>query len=83
TGFQKAGFIGRILDYNLPANFTEQQSKILKGITKEKIDAMAAKWINVNKANILLVGDKAKILPDLQKMNYEIVELDVNGNVKK
>lgn len=83
TGFQKAGFIGRILDYNLPANFNEQQSKILKGITKEKIDAMAAKWINVNKANILLVGDKAKILPGLQKMNYEIVELEVNGNVKK
>jgi zinc protease len=44
---------------------------------------MAAKWINVNNANILLVGDKAKILPGLQKMNYEIVELDVNGNVKK
>jgi zinc protease len=83
TGFQKAGFIGRILDYNLPANFTEQQSKILKNITKEKIDALATKWINTGKANILLVGDKAKILPGLQKLTYEIVELDVNGNVKK
>jgi zinc protease len=29
-----------------------------------------------------LVGDKAKILPGLQKLGYEIVELDVDGNKK-
>ena len=29
---------------------------------------------------ILLVGDKASILPGLQKMGHEIVELDVNGD---
>lgn len=83
TGFQKAGFIGRILDFNLPANFTDQQTKILNNMTKQQIDQLAAKWIHTDKANILLVGDKAKILPGLQKMNYEIVELDVNGNMKK
>jgi zinc protease len=33
--------------------------------------------------NILLVGDKAKILPGLQKFGYEITELDVDGNLKK
>jgi zinc protease len=30
--------------------------------------------------NILLVGDKEKILPGLQKLGYEIIELDVDGN---
>jgi zinc protease len=29
---------------------------------------------------LLLVGDKAKVLPGLQKMGYEIVELDSDGN---
>ena len=38
TGFQKAGFISRILDYNLPANYIEQQNKILKNITKNTRD---------------------------------------------
>jgi zinc protease len=33
--------------------------------------------------NILVVGDKAKILPGLQKLGYEIVELDADGNVVK
>lgn len=83
TGFQKAGFIGRILEYNLPGNFTDEQAAILKNMTAAEINALAKKWLNLDKMNILLVGDKTKILPGLQKMGYEIVELDADGNVKK
>lgn len=79
TGFQKAGFIRNILDYNLPANYTEIQAKILKNMTKDQINSLAKKYIDVNKLNMLLVGDKAKILPGLQKLGYPIVELDVDG----
>lgn len=79
TGFQKAGFIGNILDHNLPADYVDQQNNIIKNITKEEIDALAKKWINADKMNILVVGDKARILPALQKLGYEIVELDADG----
>ena len=82
TGVQKAGFISRILDYNLPADFVQTQNRILQGITKKEFDALAKKWIKVDQMNILLVGDKAKILSGLQKFGYEIVELDVDGNRK-
>ena len=83
TGFQKAGFIGNILEYDLPADFVDQQNKILQGLTKQQVDAIAKKWINPEKMNILLVGDKAKILPALSKMGYEIIELDTDGNRKE
>ena len=79
TGFQKAGFIGNILEYNLPADYVDQQNTIVKNITKEEIDGLAKKWINTGKMNILVVGDKAKILPGLQKLGYEIIELDADG----
>lgn len=79
TGFQKAGFIGNILDNNLPADFVDQQNKIVAGMTKAEIDAIAKKWVNAGKMNILVVGDKAKILPGLQKLGYEIIELDADG----
>lgn len=79
TGAQKAGFISRILDYNLPADYVDQQNKILAGITKKEIDALAKKWIHPEKMNMLLVGDKAKILRGLQKLGYDIVELDNDG----
>ncbi len=80
TGFQKAGFISRILDYNLPADYVDQQTKILKEITKQEIDALAKKWINPEKMNILLVGDKQTILPGVQKLGYTITELNTDGD---
>jgi len=79
TGSQKAGFIGNILDNNLPADFVDQQNNIVKNITKADIDALSKKWVNADKMNILVVGDKAKILPGLEKLGYEIIELDVDG----
>lgn len=79
TGLQKAGFIGRILDYNLPANYVDQQNKILAKLTKAEIDAVAKKMLSPEKINILLVGDKAKIIDGVKKLGYEIVELDADG----
>ncbi|HEX2628697.1 MAG TPA: pitrilysin family protein, partial [Chitinophagaceae bacterium] len=80
TGFQKAGFIRRILDYNLPANYVDQQNKILAKITKAEIDAVAKKRLHPDNINILLVGDKAKILDGVKKLGYEVIELDADGN---
>jgi zinc protease len=82
TGFQKAGFIGRLQRYNLPADFVATQNKILKDITKAEIDALARKWIQVDKMDILLVGDKSKFMSALTKYGREVVELDVDGNIK-
>src|SRR5688572_19300100 len=82
TGFQKAGFIGQILEHNLPADYVDQQNKILANMTKAEIDALAKKWIETNKMNILLVGDKAKTEEGVKKLGYPIVELDADGKVK-
>ncbi len=79
TGFQKAGFIGRILDYNLPANYVDQQNKLLAKLTRQEINAVAKKMLSPDKMNILLVGDKAKILDGVKKLGYEIIELDADG----
>jgi zinc protease len=79
TGPQKAQFISRIVKYNLPPNYVETQMKILQGMKKKDIDALAKKYVHPDKLNMLLVGDKAKVLPGLQKMGYPIVELDAEG----
>jgi zinc protease len=82
TGFQKTSFIANILRYNLPGDFVDQQNKIVSTISKDELNTLASKWIDTSKLNILLVGDKANILPGLKRLGYEIVELDVNGNKK-
>ena len=80
TGSQKAAFLGRILQYDLPSDFVKQQSEILRTINKNEIDNIAKKYLDLNKINIVLVGDKKTVLPGLQKLGYDIVELDANGN---
>jgi zinc protease len=80
TGGQKAAFIRRILEYNLSPDFVAQQNKILKGMTAEQMRANASRFLQPEKINILLVGDKARILEGVKKLGYEIVELDTDGN---
>jgi zinc protease len=80
TGPQKAMFIRRILDYNLPANYPAMQTRILNGMSKSQMQASAQKYLHPEKINILLVGDKAKVLEGVKKLGYEVVELDSDGN---
>ncbi len=80
TPGQKAGFLGRILEYDLKKDFVAKQTQILNTITKKDIDALAAKYLPVDNMHIVVVGDKKKVMSELQKLNYEIVELDANGN---
>jgi zinc protease len=80
TGIQKAAFVGRMLKYNLPPDFVSQQTRILNSLKREDADAIIKKYIDLDKMNIVLVGDKEKILPGLQRLGYDIVQLDADGN---
>ena len=80
TGIQKAAFVRRIMEYNLPADYVNQQTKILNSFTVNDANALIKKYVDINRMNIVLVGDKDRILPGLRRLGYDIVELDVNGN---
>ncbi|RYZ22623.1 MAG: insulinase family protein, partial [Chitinophagaceae bacterium] len=79
TPAQKAQFISRVLEYNLPANYTVQQNKILSTVKKDELNKISKQRIQPEKLNILLVGDKAKVLDKVKKLGYEVVELDADG----
>jgi zinc protease len=79
---QKSGFVSRLLEYNLEGDYIGKQNQVLNTIGKKDIDALAKKWLQTANMNILLVGDKEKILPGLQKFGLEIIELDADGNRK-
>ncbi|MGV3504644.1 MAG: M16 family metallopeptidase [Adhaeribacter sp.] len=83
TSFQKANFLNNILRYNLDANYVQKQNEILQQITREEVQALAKKYLPYEKMNILLVGDKAAIKPGLEKLGFEVVELDAQGNVQQ
>ncbi|WP_310398058.1 pitrilysin family protein [Hymenobacter sp.] len=78
TGQQKAGFLARLVEYNLEPSYVQQQSDILKKLTKEDVLASAKKNLPADKMYIVVVGDN-KQLPALQALGYPVVELDLDG----
>lgn len=83
TNFQKASFLYRMLDYNLAPGYLSQQAAVLKNITAAQLKVISGKVLPIDQMNILLVGDKARILPDLKKHGYEIIELNTDGDMVK
>jgi zinc protease len=79
TGQQKAGFLARLVEYDLKPDYVTQQADILKALKKEDVTASVTKYLPGDKMYILVVGDRAKAFPGLSELGYEVQELDVNG----
>ncbi|HEX8659445.1 MAG TPA: insulinase family protein, partial [Hymenobacter sp.] len=80
TGQQKAGFLARLVEYNLDPNYVQQQSTILKALKKDDVQASAKQYLPADKMYIVVVGDRAKAFPALGELGYPVVELDLEGN---
>lgn len=83
TNSQKATFLSRIQQYDLNPDFVNEQNRILSGLTQSEVNELAKKYLNVDNMVILVVGDKDKTLPGLQKLGYKIVTLDADGKPKE
>ncbi|RFB05478.1 M16 family metallopeptidase [Parvularcula marina] len=81
TPFQKLGFLSQILTYDLPDDFVDEQQDILRNLTKENVDMLAAELLDGDMA-LVVVGDKEAIWDELEALGREIVELDENGMPK-
>ena len=57
----------------------DEQQEILAGITKQDIDVLAAKHLNLEEMVTVVVGDKETILPGLAELGLPIKELDERG----
>ena len=79
TPMQKLIFLSRIVTFDLDEDFVDKQNAILAGISQKEINELAKKHLNVDDMIIVVVGDKQSILPNLQELGYEIVELDADG----
>ncbi|MDX1904341.1 MAG: hypothetical protein SFU27_09310, partial [Thermonemataceae bacterium] len=73
--------LNRLLEYNLPTNYTEIQNDILKKITKEEINTLAKKYLPYNNMVIVVVADKNVVQKSLMRLGYQITELDNTGKV--
>lgn len=76
TPAQKSGFLRQLLQFNLAENYGELQSDIIKNITLEQLNEIAAKELS-KPMQWIVVGDGQIIRPQLEKMKREVVELQL------
>ena len=78
TGLQKIAFLTRLLTYDLPADYLQQQAAVLAALTKPEVDALAKQYLPVEHFSIVVVGDK-RHLPALRQLGYPVMVLDASG----
>jgi len=81
TPGQKAGFLGRILEYGLAPDYVDRQSEIINSISQEEINALARERLPFERMVILVVGDRQLVGDSLAELGYPIIPLDTTGAV--
>ncbi len=73
----KLGFLAQILEHDLSPSFVDERMQIVKTITKDEINALAKKHINVDEMLMVVVGDAKTLRPKLEALNYKVVDYSI------
>ncbi len=79
TPRQKLSYLSEIATYGLSPDYVDTQNEILQAITKDELNALAAKHLKIDDMITVVVGDKAKVMDNLKTLEYPIVEIDADG----
>ena len=77
TPYDNAAFISTMMRYQLPDDYKQQQNAIVQKIEAETLHHLAKKWFMPKDFQIIVVGDKAKLLPQLKTLGIPIRDLKI------
>ena len=84
TNGGEAGALSEIFEYNLARDYFSNLPERLNAVTAEDAEAAAKKYLHPDQLILICVGDRAKIEPELLKLDLGAVEIrDADGNVVK
>jgi zinc protease len=81
---QKAGFISNIINRNLPKDYPQRQTQILKSITKNELNELARKNIDLDRLIVVVSGDMLLLKKRLNKIglgDIQVLQKDGRGKV--
>ena len=84
TSSGEAGALSEIFIYNLARDYFQTLPERLNAVTAEDAEAVAKKHLHPDQLIVICVGDRAKIEPELLKLDLGDVEIrDADGNLVK
>ena len=82
TNSGEAGALSELFIYNLARDYFSNLPGRLNAVTAEDAEAVAKKYLHPDQLILVCVGDRAKIEPELVKLDLGAVEIrDADGNV--
>lgn len=79
TPYSKANFLNHLLTFELPREYRQEQTQIINNISLKELNKLAAKLLNTNDMQIVVVGDAEKVKSQLDSLGLEIVMLESDG----
>jgi len=73
----KLGFLAQMLEHDLTADFVKTRSNIVDTITKEEINRLAKKHLNIDEMIMVVVGDSKTLKPELSRLGYDVVDYTI------
>ena len=70
----KLGFLSQILEHDLSPDFVKDRAKIVSSITKEEINALAKKHLDLSTMLMVVVGNAEVLRPELEALGYEVID---------
>ncbi|MFN4256280.1 MAG: M16 family metallopeptidase [Saprospiraceae bacterium] len=69
----------QLVKYNLSDDYWKKYSDKVNSLTLNQVHAAAKSVVQPSQLGWFVTGDKAKVLPGLQTLNLEIIEIDADG----
>lgn len=79
TPTSKAAFLRQLQSYHLDNDYRAQQTKIIKAITLDELNGLAKQELDTGKMQIIVVGDKQIVWPQLESMKLPVTELSLES----
>jgi len=82
TSGQLVGSLANIYTYDLGHDYFSRYPERMGAVTSEMAQEVAKKYLDPSKMLVVAVGDRAKIAPQLERLNLGRTEIrDADGNV--
>ncbi len=79
TPMDKAAFLRRLVAYDLPSDYKQTQKSIIRGIAKPELDKVASRLLNTQDLQIIIVGDKQALQPQLEALAMPVHDISFAG----
>lgn len=83
TPTSKARFLRQLQNFDLPKDYRGEQIRIIRDISQQEVHKLARTYLSQNTMQVIVVGDKATVLPQLTSLDMPIIELSVEDNTRE